>query len=218
MAPGQSVPRQRARSVKGASRTRVRRTKSRSNLSAANVESPPENPADLHALRKARLEYLVKPPEERRRTMKYLGEVVGKVTVTKRDADVVRKAPEIRKRHKTTSVRKHSQKKDRAAVPRADEGDAEHVYRQKADVKSNPGDTSETEIASVVKDAHEPLRRAKTRSSVVTDDRGQREERRPLPRRQSEPLRRRNSDGIDIGASDRRRVNRVVLCTQTDEL
>ena len=215
MALGQSVPRQRARSVKGSHRTKARRTKSASNVSAANVESPPENPANLDALRKARLEHL---DNTRHKKMKYVGERVEKVPVKRRDADVVQKVPETSKRHKTTSGRKHSHKKVPAAVPKADEGVVEYVYRQEADVKSKREDTSEAGIVSVVEDAREPLPHAKARGSVVTDHKYQREDRRPLHRRQSEPVRRRKSYSIDIGASDRRRVRRAVLCTQTDEL
>ena len=204
MAPGQSVRRQRERGGKETSSSETSRTKTKSNVSAAAVESPLENPTDLYALRKARLEYLDKPREERRKTMKYVGEVVDKVPVTKRNADGLRKVSDVRKRHKAASVRKHSHQKERATVPRADEEEDEYVYRPNADVKSNDEDTSKAGIESVVEDGLDPSPRAKSRRKAVADDRNRREERRPLPRRQTEPVRRRNSYGLDILASDRR--------------
>ena len=53
------------------------RKKTKSNASAAETQPPPDNPSDVDALRKARLEYLEKPLEERRKKMRYVGEIVA---------------------------------------------------------------------------------------------------------------------------------------------
>lgn len=204
MAPEQRVRRRRARSSTGSIRAETRRKKSESHVSAANIETPNPNPADVGELRKLRLERLDRPPEEQREKMKYIGEVVQKVSVSKRDASGAQKDSEVRKRRKAPSVRKHSHQKIRPTMPKTESDEDEYVYGQKPNVKDDEEKTGKVRAASVAEGGIEPTQSTKSRRKVVAGDRNTREERRPLPRRQSEPVRRRNSYGIDVGTSDRR--------------
>lgn len=190
MAPDQG------RSSKRTTSTGVRRIKTKSNVSVANHEAPLENPADVDALRRARLEYLEKAPEERRKRMKYIGEIVEKVPVARKVVGNVPKQPDVRRRHKTTAESKHTLQEARVPEARKDLGEEEFVYRQQVNVKSSRSETA-TQVSGL-------SRRPTTRRKTINNDRSKEEDRKQLPRRQSEPLRVRDDYDIDIGASDQR--------------
>lgn len=194
MAPNQAVRSRRVRSGKESSRAGGVRKKTTSNVSAAETQPPPENPSDTDALRKARLAYLEKPPEERRKKMKYVGEIVAKEPVTRKYVETVKKTSEVRRRHKATKAdTKHSHPKARVTVRRIKEPDEdEFVYRRAPETEADNNDDPKTQGAEPVA----PVR-SKTRRKLSVDDKQDPEEGRRPQRRQSEPLRRRNSYGTD---------------------
>ena len=175
------------------------RKKTTSNVSGAKTKPPPENLSDTEALRKAQLEYLEKPPEERRKKMKYVGEIVTKEPVTRKYVETVKKASEVRRRHKsTTADTKRSHPKARVTVRRVKEPDeGKFVYprasKTEADNNNDPK-TQGAEVSSVERVA--PVR-SRTRRKLSVDDKQEPEEGRRPQRRQSEPLRRRNSYGTE---------------------
>src|SRR5271170_4046114 len=191
MAPNQAVRSRRVRSGKESSRAGGVRKKTTSNVSAAETHPPPENPSDTDALRKARLEYLEKPPEERRKKMKYVGEIVAKEPATRKYVETVKKPSEVRRRHKADT--KHSHPKVRVTVRRIKEPDEdEFVYRRAPETEANKNNDPKTQGAEPVAAV-----RSKTRRKLSVDDKQEPEEARRPQRRQSEPLRRRNSYGTD---------------------
>jgi hypothetical protein len=206
MAPDQTTRSRRVQSGKEFSRTGGVRKKTTSNVSAAAAQPPPKNPSDIDALRKAQLEYLDKPPEERRKKMRYIGEIVAKAPATRKDVETVKKASDVRRRRKaTTADSKHSHRRVRVTVRTIDEHDeAEFVYRQPPDAEGDEENESKTGIAERVADERSPPARSKSRRKASVDDKQEREERRKPQRRQSEPLWRRNSYGIDECTSVRR--------------
>ena len=219
MAPEQTVRSRRVRSGKESNRSGGVRKKTTSNVSAAATQPPPENPSDIDALRKARLEYLGTPPEGRRKKMKYVGEIVAKAPATRKDVETVKKASEVRRRHKaTTAERKHSHRRARVSVRRADELDeGEFVYRQAPDTKSEVDSDSKTRTAEVVADERDAPARSKTWRKASVDDKREREERRRPQRRQSEPLRRRNSYGVtECGSVQRYDIPVLGYLTRAD--
>jgi hypothetical protein len=199
MAPNQAVRSKRVRSGKESSRAGGVRKKTKSNASAAETQPPPDNPSDADALRKKRLEYLEKPLEERRKKMRYVGEIVAKEPATRKDAETVKKASEVRRRYKaTTADTKHGHHKVRVTVRKIKELDeGEFVYPRAPETEADNDDDPKTpgaEAASVKSVA--PVR-SKTRRKLSVDDKQELEEGRRPQRRQSEPLRRRNSNGLD---------------------
>jgi hypothetical protein len=202
MAPNQAVRSRRVRSGKESSRAGGVRKKTKSNASAAETQPPPDNPSDVDALRKARLEYLEKPLEERRKKMRYVGEIVAKEPATRKDAETVKKASEVRRRHKaTTAGTKRSHSKVRVTVRKTKEPDeGEFVYHRAPETEAD-NETPGAEVASVKPVA--PAR-SKTRRKPSVDDKQELEERRRPQRRQSEPLWRRNSNGMDKCAPGQR--------------
>jgi hypothetical protein len=206
MSPDQTIRSRRLRSGKESSRIGGVRKKTTSNVSAPASQTPPENPSDIDAQRKAQLEYLEKPPEERQKKMRYVGEIVTKAPATRKDVETVKKASYVRRRHKaTTADSKHSHRRARVTVRGinvADEGN--FVYHQAPDAEADDEKQAQTGIAEVVADERDAPARSKTRRKASVDDKQAREERRKPPRRQSEPLRRRNSHSIDDCAPVRR--------------
>jgi hypothetical protein len=206
MAPNQVLWSRRVRSGKESSRAGGVRKKTTSNVSAAETQPPPENPSDADALRKARLEHLEKPLEERRKKMKYVGEIVTKEPVTRKYVETVKKASEVRRRHKaTTADTKRSHPKVRVTVrkiKKPDEG--EFVYRRAPETEADNDNDPKTQDAGVT--PVEPVApvRSKTRRKLSVDDKQEPEEGRRPQRRQSEPLRRRNSHGTDECAPGQR--------------
>ena len=200
MAPDSSIRSRRTRSGKETRRTGGVRRRTASNVSAAATQRLPENPSDIDALRKARLEYLDKRPEERRKKMKYVGETVAKTTAVRKDVESERKASETRRRHKaTTAESQHSHRKTRVTVRRSDDQDREDqfVYRQAQVTETTVEDDSKTRSAETVAAERDAPPRPKTRRKASVDNKQEREERRRPQRRQSEPSRRRNSYSID---------------------
>lgn len=206
MSPDQTIRPWRFRSGKESSRIRRVRKKTTSNVSAAASEPPPENPSDIDALRKARPDYLEKPPEERRKKMRYVGEIVTKAPATRKDVETVKKASDVRRRRKaTTADSKHSHRKVRVAMRGTDDADeGEFVYRKAPDAEADDEKQSQTGIVELVADERDAPARSKTRRKASVDDKQAREERRKPQRRQSEPLRRLSSHGIDDCAPVRR--------------
>ena len=202
MAPAPFIRSRRTRSGKETRRTGGVRKKTATDVSAAATQPPPENPSNVDALRKARLEALHKRPEERRKKMKYIGEIVAKTPATKKDVEILKKASEVRRRHKATRVdRNHSHHKRRVNVPRSDGLDKEQfVYRQAPDTETNVEENSQTGSAEAVADGRDASARPKTRCKASVDDEHEREEIRRF-QRQSEPSRHRNLYGIDECAS-----------------
>ena len=199
MAPNQAIRSRRLRSGKESSRAGGVRKKTIRNASAAETEPPPEKPSDTDAQRKAQLEYLEKPPEERRKKMRYVGEIVAKEPVTRKHVETIKKASEVRRRHRsTTADTKRTHPKVRVTVRRIKESDEdEFVYprapKTEADDNNDPK-TQDAEVSSVESVA--PVR-SKARRKLSVDDRQEPEEGRRPQRRQSEPLRRRNSYGTE---------------------
>ena len=93
------------------------RKKSKSDASAAETQAPPDNLSDTDAPRKARLVYVEKPVEKRRKKMRYVGEIVTRELTTRKDVGTVKKASEVRKRPKATMAdTRHSHPKVRVTV------------------------------------------------------------------------------------------------------
>src|SRR5271170_3134956 len=148
MAPNQAVRSRRVRSGKESSRAGGVRKRTTSNVSAAETQPPPENPSDADALRKVRLEYLEKPPEERRKKMKYVGEIVAKEPVTRKYVETVKKASEVRRRHRaTTANTKHSHPKVVRRIKEPDEG--KFVYRRAPKTEADNNNDPKTQGAEV---------------------------------------------------------------------
>ena len=168
--------------------------------SAAAGASPPDRPATLDALRKARLKHLSQTPADRRRKMKmsYVGEVVLKAPAMKEEVRYVRRVSDPRKRHKPADPdRKHRHHKIRVSERKAEHSDKEqYVYKTRADTKTK-NESRKSEAATLVEDKTRERPRPTTRSiSSVKLDRD-REERRIPRRRQTEPTKRLHSYGID---------------------
>jgi hypothetical protein len=199
MSPDRAIRSRRGRSGKESSRTGGVRKKTTSNVSAPASQPPLENPSDIDALRKARLEYLEKPPEEGRKKMRYVGEIVAKASVTRKDVVTVKKATNVRRRHKaTTGDSKHSHRNVRVTVRTIKEPDErEFVYHQAPETEANEDLESKTEISEAAADEGDVAAPSKTPRKVSFDNKKEREERRRPQRRQSEPLWRRNFDGKD---------------------
>lgn len=172
-------------------------------MSAAATQPPPENPPNIDALRKARLEALDKRPEERRKKMKYVGEIVAKTPATRKDVEILKKASKVRRRHKATRVDSNlSHHKRRVNVLRsADLDEEQFVYRQAPDTETIVEENSQTRYAEVVADERDAPARPKTRRKASVDDEHEREERRRPQRRQSEPSRHQNLYDMDDRAS-----------------
>ena len=203
MAPAPSIRSRRTRSGKETRRTGGVRKRTASDVSAAATQPPPENPPNIDALRKARLEALEKRPEERRKKMKYIGEIVAKTPATRKDVEILKKASEVRRRHKATRVdSNHSHHTRRVNVLRsADLDEEQFVYRRAQDTETNVEENSQTRSAEVVADERDAPARPKIRREASVDDEHEREERRRPQRRQSESSRHRTLYGIDDCAS-----------------
>jgi hypothetical protein len=183
------------------------------------IDLPPDDkPSDLEALRKARLEYINTPADERKKKkMKYIGETIRREPARIADVQHVRKVSESKRRRKTTEPeRKHRQRKIRVAESEASE--YQSVYKRRdseQDIKPGDAEMVEKETDGVSRSdgqAEEPsdtVRRTEARRSKPGSGRrptGQDDtvgkERQTSRRRQSEPTERvrhvrRNSYGID---------------------
>jgi hypothetical protein len=175
-------------------------------VSAAASEPPPENPPDTDALRKARLEYREKLPGERQKKMRYVGEIVARTPVTRKDPITVKKATRVRRRRKATAAdTKHSHPNVRVTVPTIDEHDeGESGYHQTPETESDEDLESTTTSPEAAVGEREGPAPSKTRRKRSVDHKRGREERQRSQRRPSEPLRRRNADGTDERTSVRR--------------
>jgi hypothetical protein len=180
--------------------------KSRTVRSFAHVDSPPEDkPSDLEALRKARLNYINTPADERRKKMKYVGEIITREPAKKADVQHVRKASGSKRRRRATgSERKHRQ--HRVKVADADAGGYQSVYgrhspehngeSQRLDVEGTETDDLGNRDAQVQRPS-ERLQRTKRRRAKTGVARGSdgqdvtaEKQRQPARRRKSEPIER----------------------------
>jgi hypothetical protein len=190
----------RGRSGKESSRIGGLHKKTTSDVSAAASEPPPENPPDTDALRKARLEYRENLPGERQKKMRYVGEIVAKVPVTRKDPITVKKATRVRRRRKATAADpKHSHPNVRVTVPTIDEHD-----KGELETESDEDLESKTASPEATVGEREGPAPSKTRRKRSVDHKRGREERQRSQRRPSEPLRRRTADGTDEHSSVRR--------------
>ena len=186
----------RKKSGKAAERPKGSRRQPEADVSAADVESPPKNPPDIETLRRARLDHLDKSPDERRTNMKYVGEVVTTSPATKEDIKRVKKISERKRRHKATDTdRKHRPRKVRVAESRMDDDDeSEYVYRRTEDVGTNDAANSKTLVSSAATAVPRRTQTGRTAARRIEKDQ---EQRRTPQRRQTEPVRRRNSFEIN---------------------
>lgn len=140
------------------------------------LDSPYDNPSDLQALRKARLDYINTPTDERRERMKYVGETVIREPVRKADdRDVNRVSGSKRRRRVTDPESKHRHRKVR--FPHSDAAGYQSVYGERRVEKDD--DHSEVEPGGEETDDIDQ-RSASTRTSS---------EETPLPRiRRSEKV------------------------------
>lgn len=132
--------------------------------------------------------------------MRYVGEIVAKAPLTRKDVVTVKKATNVRRRHKTTTGdSKHSHRNVRVTVRTIKEPDeGELVYHQAPETEADEDVESKTEISeAAAADEGDVAAPSKTPRKVSFDNKKEREERRRPPRRQSEPLWRRNFDGKD---------------------
>ena|SRR2546421_8704270 len=195
MAPDPTIRLPRVRSGKERRRkARVRKTTT--SVSAAATQPTPETPSDVDAQRKAQLEY--KLPESRRK-MKYVGEIVTKAPASRRDLETIAKASGVRRRSKATRRdSNHGHRGVPVDVRKIDVPDeSEFVYAQAAKTREDVDIDSKTRTPEVVADSRDAPARSRTRRKASADDNRGREERRRLPRRQSEPVQRRNSYDVD---------------------
>ena len=184
-----------------------RRQKTHSGPSALGLKSPPANPRDLQALRTARLAYLSIPWQQRQRRMKYVGEVVEKASVRRKESESLKKSSAPRRRHKATeSGKKHSHPRPRSPEQNDEDTDQDgddFVYPRVPERKSSRGaEDSTTVVSSTTTVKPESPRRSRAQRSSTVErkvirEKTIKEERRTPRRRQSDPVKRRNSYGID---------------------
>ncbi len=191
---------------------------SRKGKSSTTADSPPKDkPSDLEALRKARLEYIDTPAEERRKKMKYVGETITRQPAKKADVQHVRKASGSKRRRKGADPeRRHRKRKVRATE--AEAGEYQSVYQKRnheedvasrrVGVKEKESDNGSRSDVDVEAPAESIPRTMERRSETGNFRRPSRQDvnvekqRQPSRRRQSEPTERiqharRNSYGID---------------------
>jgi hypothetical protein len=145
---------------------------------------PPSRPSTLNALRKARLEYLDRPPEERRKNMKYVYDVPITVkTRSTKDEKRDRQSVVSVSRRKSEEPRKRRKRKD--SNQRDAQSDDDYVLSEpetKEEKKEKPTAKSRSR-------EHIAPKATSKRSTVSKAT----ESRDPPRRQNTEPLRRRNS-------------------------
>jgi IBR domain, a half RING-finger domain len=190
----------------------------RTGKSAAIVDAlANEKPADLEALRKARLDYISTLEEDRPKKMRYVGETITREAVKVQDVRHVHRVSASKRRRKVVDpARKHGKRKVRHVEPEA--GGYKSVYtsrqreqevrsRQDDGVASEPDDSDRTYAHS--KASSEPVQRSVRRRAKTGTQRPGKQQDAPVEKqgkmsqkRQSEPNERvhhvrRNSYGID---------------------
>jgi hypothetical protein len=201
-------------------RPRKKKKQPHTGKSCIAVDSPPsDKPPDLEALRKARLDYINIPAEERPKKMRYVGETITREPANKADLQHVRKVSGTRRRRKRIDPeRKHHHRKNR--IDEVEDGEYQSVYGRhdrQQDIESKKVDVDEHETDGVSNsDAHsnsneasDPTQNSNAGCSKISTpgpDRRQdgvvERRRQTSRRRQSEPVKRihhsrRNSYGID---------------------
>ena len=201
MAPTRS-PRLKSKASRKESRRKTPSQREIQAASAADAEPLSQNPPDLDGLRKARLEHLDVPPEKRRKKMRYIGEVVERVEampVSKKMVEYPSNPSGGKRRRKASGLRRE-RRHDTVALPtrKADGSDEdEYVYRKNDNTTaSNPRETPAKPSAVEDGESERP-KRARTKRATHATEKVVREERPTPQRRQSEPVRRGNSYGID---------------------
>ena len=192
-------------------RPRKQKKQSESSKSCIAVDSPPDDkPSDLEALRKARLDYISTPVEDRPRKMRYVGETTTREPAKKADLQHVRKVSGTRRRRRRTdSERKHHHRQNR--VDELDTREYESVYDrhdrqrdielQKVDVEGDETDGVDKSDAQS-NEVPETSQNKKASHPDRQQDRAVEKQKQTSRRRQSEPVKRmyhsrRNSYGID---------------------
>lgn len=213
------IPPSSSRRMSAQPRHRKDKKGSRTGRSSTIVDSPPnDKPADLEALRKARLEYINTSVDERKKKMKYVGETIVREPAQKADIQHVRKVSGSNRRRKGDPERKHRERK--VSVTEAEIGEYQSVYERRSrkkdvepriveeeDKDTDKVDRSDAQLST----PPEPIQPSMGRRSKTGDAQrpsrkdGPVDKRRQTPRRrQSEPVEgthhvRRNSYGIDVG-------------------
>jgi hypothetical protein len=155
-------------------------------------EQGPVRLQTVEELREARLTYLAQSPEERRDKMKYIGEIVRTETTARVDTRSRRTSTVSRPERPETKQRRSQPSRVRAS---SDSDSDEYVYGRPEPV----AEARKHERPSRAPTARKPSTpgRSQTRrtsSNIVSKPV---EGRRTTPRRKTEPVRRRNSFGID---------------------
>jgi hypothetical protein len=213
--PASPSPRRRRTSAQ--SRHRKDKKESRTGKSPTVVDPPAnEKPADLEALRRARLEYISTLAEDRPKKMRYVGETITREPVKAQEVRHAHRVSGSKRRRKVIDPgRKHGKRKVRDAEPET--GGYTSVYERRLreqevgsrqdDVGgSEPDDSDRSDAYS--KASSEPVQRSTGRRSKTGLQRPSEQEapvekqRQTYRRRQSEPIERthqvhRNSYGID---------------------
>jgi hypothetical protein len=181
MAGGEDTKSSNRRKHTAASR-RSHKSTEKHDLASSSVATTSERPPDLDALRKARLDFLEKPPEERRKTMKYVYDApISSKSRSTKDKDrrstvslARRKSEDPKKR------RKRKQSEDREA--QSDDG---YVYSRMAE----EGRSTRIQKSSKTRSRDHLAPKATAKKSATGKATAQREP----PRRHTEPPQRRNS-------------------------
>lgn len=169
------------------------------------VDSPPDDkPADLEALRKARLDYIDIPADERKQKMKYVGETIIREPATKADIQHVHRTSEP-KRRRQVNDRTGKRRQHRTRVAESDTSRYQSVYqrhRLEDDVEprriDEEDDTDEgDQNGADAKGPSEPTQRTKRRRSKTGGHaQGTSEQSVPVEKRRH-TSRRRQSEPID---------------------
>lgn len=167
------------------SRTRSNQAAKSKNGDSIPVEANPLRHPDVDALRKARLDYLSTSPEEHRAQMKYIGQSVTRTVVTKGSKKTSLKSPATATPPQSSQAREERDD---------DASDDEYVY-------GKPDTAEEDPIRIAPKNyPDEPTRatetdpqRTRARRTNSTTSTKQTEQRKPIMRRQTDPVRRRSS-------------------------
>jgi hypothetical protein len=155
-------------------------------------EQGPVRPQTVDELREARLTYLAQSPEERREKMKYIGEVVRTETTTRVDTRS-RRTSTVSRPQRPETKRRRSQPSRVCAEPDSDSD--KFVYGGPEPV----AEARKHDRPSRAPTARKPSTpgRSQTRRRSSNNLSNPVEGRRTTQRRKTEPVRRRNSIGID---------------------
>lgn len=165
-------------------------------------------PQTVDDLRDARLAYLAQSPEERREKMKYIGQIVKTEPTTRPDTRSRRTSTVPNPRRPETKRRRSQPSRVRAE---ADSDSDDYVYGRPERV----AEEDDHEGPSKIPATRETLtpRRSQTRRTTSNHVSKPVEERRTTPRRKTEPVRRRNSFGIDERNTPNRYARDTSCCT-----